>query len=321
LTRDEFRFDGTSHLGAVTVEQSSIVPYLAYNILQAQKLATMDDFDMGLVRRFGERKRARAVWRMIWYQQGDAPSLHPCTLRISIKITLWVTVSYLSLSLILVHSFNRTARRWHLQGEHLAAENVGDCTSFHVSHTNDKSERDGISVSKINGVFIRVRKVCFGMRSDMAFCCNMRWSLLQSWHLHILMNTSLDLTSSIPSADEWNLKKPLQQCSLRVERRGEILLVVFTFQKEGKPGSTLFALCKIELESSGLSMDHWVKPCGDSSRYFAVRVTDEAGGREAVIGLGFRERDEAADFVQCLTNYQNALARERLGKAQQMAHQ
>ena len=97
-------------------------------------------------------------------------------------------------------------------------------------------------------------------------------------------------------------------------------MVVFTFQKEGKPGSTLFALCKIDLESSGLSMEHWVTPCGDSSRYFAVRVTDEAGGREAVVGLGFRERDEAADFVQCLTNYQSAITRERLAKAEQMAH-
>lgn len=123
------------------------------------------------------------------------------------------------------------------------------------------------------------------------------------------------------SADEWNLRKPLQQCSLRIERRGGILLIVFTYQKEGKPGSTLFALCKIDLESSGMPLEHWVQPCGDSSRYFAIRVTDEAGGREAIIGLGFRERDEAADFVQCLSNYQNAISRERLNKADKMAHQ
>jgi hypothetical protein len=66
-------------------------------------------------------------------------------------------------------------------------------------------------------------------------------------------------------------------------------------------------------------MDHYVQPVGDSSRYFAVRVTDEKGGREAVIGLGFREREEAADFSQCLTNYNNAIARERLNKGMQMA--
>lgn len=121
------------------------------------------------------------------------------------------------------------------------------------------------------------------------------------------------------SADEWNLRKPLQQCSLRVERRGDVLLVVFTFQKEGGKGSSLFALCVVDLDHN--DMEHYIQPVGDSSRYFAVRVTDEKGEREAVIGLGFRERDEAADFRQCLINYQNAIHRERLNKGMQMANQ
>ena len=67
-------------------------------------------------------------------------------------------------------------------------------------------------------------------------------------------------------------------------------------------------------------MDHFVKPVGDSSRYFVIRVTDQNGEREAMVGLGFRERDEAADFNQCIINFQNAIARERLGKAGEMAH-
>lgn len=66
-------------------------------------------------------------------------------------------------------------------------------------------------------------------------------------------------------------------------------------------------------------MEHYIQQVGDSSRYFAVRVTDEKGGREAVIGLGFRERDEAADFRQCLMNYQNAIRRERMNKGKEMA--
>jgi len=122
------------------------------------------------------------------------------------------------------------------------------------------------------------------------------------------------------SADEWNLRKPLQQCSLRIERRGDILLVVFSYKKEGRPPA-LFAVCKIELVDTNHSMSHYVQPVGDSSRYFAVRVTDEKGGREAIVGLGFREREEAADFGQCLTNYNNAIARERLNRGMQMAHQ
>jgi adaptin ear-binding coat-associated protein 1/2 len=124
----------------------------------------------------------------------------------------------------------------------------------------------------------------------------------------------------LDSADEWNLRKPLQECSLRIERRGDVLLVVFSFRKEGQ-GSKLFALCKIDIAYTNHSMHHFVKPVGDSSRYFAVRVTDEIGGREAVLGLGFREREEAEDFNQCLVNYANAIARERLSRGMEMADQ
>lgn len=113
----------------------------------------------------------------------------------------------------------------------------------------------------------------------------------------------------------------MQECSLRIERRGDVLLGVFTFQKEGGKGSSLFALCKIDLVGAPFDMEHYVKPVADSSRYFAVRVTDEKGGREAVIGLGFREREEAADFSQCLINYHNAIARERINRATNMAQQ
>ena len=126
---------------------------------------------------------------------------------------------------------------------------------------------------------------------------------------------------SVCSADDWNLRKPLEECSLRIERKGDLLLIVFSFQKGGTGKSALFALTKVDLVDTNFTIDHFVQPVGDSSRYFAVRVTDEKGGREAVIGLGFREREEAADFAQCLANYNNAIARERLSKGMQMAHQ
>lgn len=115
------------------------------------------------------------------------------------------------------------------------------------------------------------------------------------------------------------MRKPLQQCSLRIERRGDVLLIVFTFQKEGGKGSSLFALCKVDMVGTNNEMEHYVKPVADSSRYFAVRVTDEKSGREAILGLGFREREEAEDFTQCLVNYQNAIARERLDRGATMA--
>jgi hypothetical protein len=130
-------------------------------------------------------------------------------------------------------------------------------------------------------------------------------------------------TFSVPvySADEWNLRKPLEECSLRIERRGDVLLIVFSFHKEGSGASLLFALTKVEIADTNFPIEHYVQPVGDSSRYFVVRVTDENGGREAVIGLGFREKEEAADFAQCLANYNNAISRERLSKGEQMAHQ
>lgn len=99
-----------------------------------------------------------------------------------------------------------------------------------------------------------------------------------------------------------------------------MLLIVFTFQKEDTKGSALFALCKVDLVGAPqLPLEHYVRPVTDSSRYFAVRVMDEKDGREAVLGLGFREREEAEDFSQCLINYQNAIARERLNRGANMA--
>lgn len=136
-----------------------------------------------------------------------------------------------------------------------------------------------------------------------------------------MTHVSFSFVLSVNSADEWNLRKPLEECSLRIERKGDLLLIVFSFQKGGKGKSALFALTKVEIVDTNFTIDHFVQPVGDSSRYFAVRVTDEKGGREAVVGLGFREREEAADFAQCLANYNNAISRERLSKGMQMAHQ
>lgn len=115
-------------------------------------------------------------------------------------------------------------------------------------------------------------------------------------------------------ADEWNLKHPLKECSLRVERRGDALLLVFTYIKEGQPGSTLFALCCIDLINGNQDMNHHVLTVGDSSRYFVVRVSDEKMERQALLGLGFRERDEAADFRAAISHYVNAVIKEKMAR-------
>lgn len=115
------------------------------------------------------------------------------------------------------------------------------------------------------------------------------------------------------SADEWNLKRPLKECSLRVERRGDALLLLFTYLDEGKKGeSTLFALTCIDLLNGNQDMNHHVLTVGDSSRYFVVRVSSENGDREALLGLGFRDRDEAADFRAAISHYVNAVIKEKM---------
>jgi len=117
-------------------------------------------------------------------------------------------------------------------------------------------------------------------------------------------------TSGGHRADDWNLANPQATCSLVVLRRDSALLIrLFADQPmEGGPKGAkeqvLFAQCKMDLDmssstvaSAGSStasssaqhpqrpkpnMDYWVEPVTDSSRYFAIRISDEKTGREAL---------------------------------------
>uniref|UniRef100_A0A7S4EF50 NECAP PHear domain-containing protein n=1 Tax=Pseudo-nitzschia australis TaxID=44445 RepID=A0A7S4EF50_9STRA len=118
-------------------------------------------------------------------------------------------------------------------------------------------------------------------------------------------------------ADGWPLTKPLQCVSLRVERRGDVLLLIFTFT-HGDAGSRgqqkLFALCPIDIvnqtDNEKKKVDHFVEAVLDSTRYFVVRVKDEKADREALIGLGFRDREEAGDFRAALAKYEQDIKKE-----------
>lgn len=114
-------------------------------------------------------------------------------------------------------------------------------------------------------------------------------------------------------AEFWPLTKPLQCVSLRLERRGSQLLLIFTYQQENRPGSKskLFALCTIDVVKKDKPIEHYVEAVLDSTRYFVIRVTDEKAGREALIGLGFREREEAADFRAALEKYEHDVHKEQ----------
>ena len=127
--------------------------------------------------------------------------------------------------------------------------------------------------------------------------------------------------SKIISADGWPLTKPLQCVSLRVERRGDVLLLIFTYTHGDvgpKSQQKLFALCPIDIvnqsDSEKKSMDYFVEAVLDSTRYFVVRVKDEKADREALIGLGFRDREEAGDFRMALAKYESDIKREQANR-------
>ncbi|CAB9506419.1 ear-binding coat-associated protein 2 [Seminavis robusta] len=118
-------------------------------------------------------------------------------------------------------------------------------------------------------------------------------------------------------AEDWNLATPLKTCSLLVEQHGDKLLLLFRhLQDPDDPNSIqIFAQSTIDLSSSStnqpqkLSLEYFVENVVDSSRYFVVRILDERSGREARIGFGFRDRDEATDFRESLQFFVKSIKR------------
>ena len=102
-----------------------------------------------------------------------------------------------------------------------------------------------------------------------------------------------------------------------MERRGDVLLLIFTYT-HGDVGARgqqkLFALCPMDIvnqkDDEKKTIDHFVEAVTDSTRYFVVRVKDEKAEREALIGLGFRDREEAGDFRAALSKYEQDISKE-----------
>jgi len=128
-------------------------------------------------------------------------------------------------------------------------------------------------------------------------------------------------------AEDWNLATPLATCSLIVNRRDDSLCINIMAERpkaNAPPGATesyLFAQSIIQVKSdqSSHKLEHWVEPVVDSSRYFAMRIRDSRTGREAFIGIGFRERNDATNFRMTMEDYVAALKREE--KAQVLHQQ
>uniref|UniRef100_A0A7S3PTX7 NECAP PHear domain-containing protein n=1 Tax=Chaetoceros debilis TaxID=122233 RepID=A0A7S3PTX7_9STRA len=137
------------------------------------------------------------------------------------------------------------------------------------------------------------------------------------------------------SADDWNLANPLETCSVLVKRVDSSLLIQLHVDRpkpNAPPGATekyLFAQCKIDRDikfASALgsasqenknvpTMEHWVTPVTDSSRYFVIRISDQNSGKEAHIGVGFRERNDALNFKMSLQDYERSMKKESIASA------
>ena len=112
-------------------------------------------------------------------------------------------------------------------------------------------------------------------------------------------------------AEDWNLANPLQTCSLLVERRGDQLVLEF-FTLEGKLFAQSLVDCSMKEGSDEppKRIQHWLEQVVDSSRYFTLRIVG-GQGREATIGFGFRDRDQATDLRESMQHYEKAMRREQ----------
>jgi hypothetical protein len=109
------------------------------------------------------------------------------------------------------------------------------------------------------------------------------------------------------SAEDWDVNKWLAEVTCRLLTRTDDSA---TIRLEDATTGELFAACPIP--ASAASSHHLgaiIEAVVDSSRYFVLRVADEASGRHAFLGLGFRSRDAASDFKMALSDHERAVGR------------
>jgi Protein of unknown function (DUF1681) len=98
-----------------------------------------------------------------------------------------------------------------------------------------------------------------------------------------------------------------------VERRDDCLYVDFLDKIRRDPITqqpTLYASSCIDLSahSKNRNILNYVEQVADSSRYYTIKIV--SGERSALIGFGFRERDDSVDFKEAIQFYQNSIRRQ-----------
>ena len=108
-------------------------------------------------------------------------------------------------------------------------------------------------------------------------------------------------------AEEWNVDKWAFVRALKVVTLGsECSTVLYDAETES---NELFAAAPGGMDA--------VEPVADSSRYFVLRVA--AGDRRAFLGIGFRQREQASDFLAALSEAKRWARQEK--EAERLAEQ
>jgi len=108
-------------------------------------------------------------------------------------------------------------------------------------------------------------------------------------------------------AETWGLEKPFATCTMKVLAKGDtVMLQLFSIEKAGQ----LVAACPIALEGDQ-TLEYWVEPVKDSGRYFVIRMVDNKSKKQALLGIGFRERTPAFEFQEALGHHFRRVMRAR----------
>ena len=108
-------------------------------------------------------------------------------------------------------------------------------------------------------------------------------------------------------AEDWNLGEPRFTGRLHLVGVGSTLECRVLKQDDGDDAPV--AVCPVRTGDKAPPVDAVVCAVVDSSRYFVFRCED-AKGRRAYLGVGFRERDQAYDFKASIDDFVRAARRE-----------